>query len=143
MLDYSYIESYKGVHPGKVLQRELARRRMKQNSFAACVSEHPQTINAVISGRRDMNLSLALRSESVLGLPEGFFMILQVFYDISKSKTSNSVHSAPPNVRRVLFWDSDFDTIDWDKYQDYVIDRVQSRGNDDEKKEIMRYYGRG
>lgn len=43
--------------------------------------------------------------------------------------------------RRILFWDTDFDKIDWGKNRNFVIARVIERGNREEQEEIARFYG--
>lgn len=79
----------------------------------------------------------------MLGLEEGTMALLQTFYDIEKQKRKQSTAARPDlsQLRKILFWDTDIDKIDWDKNSAYVINRVFERGNDDEKKEILRFYG--
>lgn len=136
-------EKYKGIHPGAVLERELKKRGLSQRSFALSLSEYPQTINAITKGNRDLNIPLALKIERLLGLEEGTMALLQTFYDIEKQKKKEGITARPDLsiLRRVLFWDTDIDKIDWDKNSPYVINRVFERGNDHEKKEILRFYG--
>ena len=45
-----------------------------------------------------------------------------------------------PRLRRILFWDTDMDKIDWTKQKKAVIKRVRERGNFQEKKEIAEFY---
>ena len=50
-----------------------------------------------------------------------------------------------PNIgilRKSLFWDTDFEKIDWQNHSTAVIQRVFERGNDAEKSEIERFYGK-
>ena len=42
--------------------------------------------------------------------------------------------------RRVLFWDIPFESIDPEKYKRLIIDRVFSRGNLSEFRQIINYY---
>ncbi|HEU4551761.1 MAG TPA: hypothetical protein VFS25_02965, partial [Chitinophaga sp.] len=72
----------KGIHPGIVLERELKKRKLSKAHFAHTVHEFPQTLGAITKGKRNMNTALALRIEKELGLEEGYFMTLQVFYEI-------------------------------------------------------------
>jgi hypothetical protein len=44
-------------------------------------------------------------------------------------------------LSRVLFWDTDYDRIDWDKRARYVIERVVTRGNWSDWLAIKEYYG--
>lgn len=139
----AHIDSYRGIAPGKFIARELKKRDIRQKTLAASVGEHPQTINAIIAGRRDLTVRLSLDIEKELGLPEGFLLILQAFHDIKEEKEKHPValSGKAPAIRPILFWDTDFDKIDWARYKKSVIKRVMERGNEQEKKEILKYYG--
>ena len=134
----------KGIHPGLILERELRKKRLSKGRFALSIHEYPQTLSAIISGKRSMNISLAIRIEEALGIEEGFFMTLQVFYDIKeeKKKLSKKDHPALSRFRPALFWDTSLERIDWNRQKKSVIKRVFERGNFTEKKEILNYYGR-
>ena len=140
----SYAEKYKGIHPGKVLGRELKKRSLKQRPFALSIGEHPQTLNAITHGKRSINTALALKIEDRLGLEEGSFVLLQAFYEIQKEKTREWTNLKTPDfsiLRKSLFWDTDIENIDWEKHYKAVIRRILERGNSMEKKEIIRFYG--
>lgn len=47
-----------------------------------------------------------------------------------------------PNLPRRLFWDWDFDKIDWRKGSSSIIARVLERGNKTEWAELVRFYGK-
>ena len=42
---------------------------------------------------------------------------------------------------RKLFWDVDYDALDWERYADWVIVRVFERGDVDDIRQIRRHYG--
>jgi hypothetical protein len=44
-------------------------------------------------------------------------------------------------LRRILFWDTDFDLIDWERKRVAIIQRLSERGNEIERAEIARFYG--
>ena len=133
----------KGLHPGFVLERELKKRKIKKSRFALSIQEFPQTLGSITKGKRKMNTPLALKIEQALGLEEGYFMIIQAFYEIEEEKKKiNQKRPAISKLRRVLFWDTNFDKIDWELQKEAVIKRVFERGNDEEKKEITRFYGK-
>ena len=44
-------------------------------------------------------------------------------------------------LRKVLFWDTDFEKIDWDQHAAYVIERVARYGFLNEWKNVLDYYG--
>ena len=133
----------KGIHPGLILERELKKRNLSKGQFALSVREYPQTLSAIISGRRSMNTSLAIRIEEALGIEEGFFMTLQVFYDIKEEKKKQAERNRPTlsRFRPALFWDTSLEHIDWNRQKRSVIKWVFERGNFTEKKEILNYYG--
>ena len=45
-------------------------------------------------------------------------------------------------IRKVLFCDTTIDRIDFAAHKPYVITRVCERGNEEEIREIIRFYGR-
>ncbi len=129
----------KGTHPGRVIWYDIKKNHTSQHALA--VSK--QMINAVISGRRDLSVELALKIEKELGYDEGFLAGLQTLFDIEKVKRewSKEQYKTAPDIRRNLFWDYDFDNMDWGRYRKAVIHRVLTRGSEDEQREIARYYG--
>lgn len=138
----SIIHTIKGMHPGAFLARELKLRKLSKGAFAISLQEYPQTLGAITNEKRSMNTPLAMKIEAALALEEGFLMTLQVFHDIEKEKKKQ--HSKTPDLkkfRRALFWDTAFENINWEKHKRFVIERVFERGNDQEKKEIIRFYG--
>ena len=133
----------RGIHPGIVLERKLKERKLVKGKFALSIHEHPQILGAITKGKRGMNTSLALRIEHALNLPEGFFMTLQVYYEIREEKRRLSATNRPDlsRIRPALFWDVDISKIDWQRQRRAVIQRIVERGNEDEKAEITRFYG--
>lgn len=137
-----HLELIKGVHPGLILDRELKLRRLSKSNLAKLLGEHPQTIVAIIKGKRKMNTALALKIEALFDLEEGLLMVLQVYYDIEQEKKKQP--SRVPEIaklRTALFWDTSMGSINWEKQKNAVIKRVYERGNDAEKAEINRFYG--
>ena len=137
------LERFKGIHPGLILERELNKRTIKPSPFALSVDTHRQIFNAILKGKRGIPIPLSLKVDKALGLEEGTFALLQTFYDIQKAK-ENEMSKIYPDlsiVRKILFWDTDIHKIDWVKQYKAVIQRVFERGNDEEKKEIKRFYG--
>ena len=69
--------------------------------------------------------------------------MLQGYYEVELCKKNrlSSLITGIPNIRRILFWDTDFDKIDRRKNRNFVIARVIERGNREEQEEIARFYG--
>lgn len=137
-----FIEKYKGIHPGFILEREFKKRLIRQRPFAISINEHPQTLNAITKGKRNLNTAIALKIEDKLEMEEGTLALLQTYYDIAKEKKKED--SQTPNLsilRKSLFWDTDISNIDWGRQYKAVIKRVFERGNEVEKNEIRNFYG--
>ena len=47
-----------------------------------------------------------------------------------------------PNLHKRLFWELDYEHMDWQKSAELVIERVVERGTPDEWEELMRFYGK-
>lgn len=133
----------KGIHPGIALDRKLKERKLSKGPFALSINEYPQTLGAITKGKRNMNTLLALKIEHALGLEEGYFMTLQIYYEIKEAKRRQNKHLHPDlsRIRPGLFWDTDIKKIDWHGQQLAVIERIFERGNEEEKAEIKRFYG--
>ncbi len=138
----TYLEKFKGIHPGIILARELKKRGLSQRPFALSLGEHPQTINAITKAKRNLPTSIALKIEEKLGMEEGTLALLQTYFDIQTEKSK--IKPITPNlslIRKSVFWDTDISQIDWDKQKNAVIRRIMERGNALEIKEIKRFYG--
>ena len=138
----SCIDIIKGVHPGKLIERELKKKNLTQRTLAEDTDIPYQTINAIIAGRRNLTTEQALLIDQRLGYEEGFLAILQTHYDIRqyKEKQLANLYTKAPQIRQSLFWDVDFDTINWAKYKKAVIKRVLERGSAEEINIIKQFY---
>lgn len=133
---------YKGIHPGLVLERELEKRSLKKRPFALSIGESAQAINNITKGKRKIPVPLALKIEKELELEEGSIVILQSYYDIKLEKEKIKDTPKLSILRKSLFWDTDINRIDWNRQHKAVIRRIFERGNDEERNEIIRFYGK-
>lgn len=134
----------KGIHPGLVLERELKKRNLPKGRFALSLDEYPQLIGDITKGKRKLSPRIALKLDKALGKEEGFFMVLQAYYEIEeeKRKSKQNHHPDLSKLRPALFWDTSLEKIEWEKQKNAVIKRVFERGNQKEKDEIFRFYGK-
>ncbi len=139
------ITKIKGVHPGAALNRELKKRGLESKQFAISLKEYPQTLNAITKGRRRINPALSIKLGKALGTNEEYFMLLQAYYDVEKEKKDLLKLQKKPDlskIRNILFWDTDINSIDWDKQKKAIVRRFFERGNEEEIKEIISFYGK-
>jgi addiction module HigA family antidote len=132
-------EKYNGIHPGLTLERELKKRHLKKGPFALSIGEYPQSLNEITKGRRGLTPALALKLDRVLGIAEDTMYLLQAAYDLKQAKEKE--RRPGPKLRDILFWDTDINKIDWHRQKRAVIHRVFERGNEDERAEVIHYYG--
>jgi len=134
----------KGIHPGLILNRELKKQKLAKVKFAMEINEFPQTLGAIMKGKRRMNPALSLKIEKALGWEEGYLMILQVYFDIEQEKKKQAGNNHPDlsKIRPIVFWDTDITTIDWLKNRVAIVTRIFERGNEQEIREIIRFYGK-
>lgn len=131
----------KGIHPGFYLERELKKRKISKGRLAISVGEYPQTLVAITKGKRRMNTPLAMKLEKELGIEQGFFTLLQAYHDIEEERKRTDPKPDLKKIRKIIFWDTNIDTIDWMKAKKSIIKRVFERGNEMERAEIIRFYG--
>lgn len=138
------LSKIKGVHPGDLLRRELKIEGLKASQLAISIGEHKQTISAILNKRRAVNPKLSIKLSRQFNVDEDYFMMLQSSYDVKIA--SELEMKRTPNldkIRKVIFWDTTFDKIDWDKNKRAIIKRVLERGNDLEIREIISFYSKG
>ncbi|WP_367752716.1 transcriptional regulator [Flavobacterium sp. WC2430] len=136
------IDIIKGIHLGKMVERELKKRNINKRQFALSIGEYPQNLGAIIKGTRRLNIDLSLKIEAELEWAEGFLMTLQVFYDIKEAKKDSSYKPDFSKFRKGLFWDTNFEKIDWKLMKVSIVKRVFAYGNKIEQDEITRFYGK-
>lgn len=51
-------------------------------------------------------------------------------------------NNSKPNLHKRLFWDWNYDAIDWENLYTSVIARVVERGTNEELEELIRFYGK-
>lgn len=139
------ISKIKGVHPGAVLSRELKRRGWESKQFALSLGEYPQTINAISKGRRGINPALSIKLGHAFGTEEEYFMLLQAYYEVGRQRKELLKEQKKPDLdklRNILFWDTDINSIDWQKQKKAIIRRIFERGNKEEIEEIISFYGK-
>lgn len=136
------LDILKGIHPGKIIERELLKTHTSKRQFALSVGEYPQTLGSIIKGKRSMNVDLSLKIEQKLNFDEGFLMTLQVFYDIAAAKKDINYKPDLSKLNKITFWDTTFDKIDWRLMKKSIIQRIFSYGNEIEQEEITSFYGK-
>ncbi len=70
------------LHPGKVLGEELDARNILKKDFALSIEMQAPHLTDLIKGKRHISARLALKLEEKLGIEAGFWLRLQIAYDL-------------------------------------------------------------
>jgi antitoxin HigA-1 len=73
-------------HPGEILLEFLKPMALSQNALARAVHVAPRRINEIVLGKRDMTADTDLRLARYFGVSEGFFLGLQMDYDLMQRR---------------------------------------------------------
>src|SRR5262245_25782820 len=74
-------------HPGEILHKEFLKPMgLSQNALARAVHVAPRRINEIVLGKRDITADTDLRLARYFGLSEGFFLGLQMDYDLMQRR---------------------------------------------------------
>lgn len=75
------------VHPGEVLREEfLMPMGISQNGLARALGVPPRRINEIVHGQRAVTADTALRLARYFGTSEGFWLGLQMDYDLEEAR---------------------------------------------------------
>lgn len=71
------------IHPGRILKRELAARRLSANRLSLALRVPSGRITSILNARRAITPETALRLARFFGNSAQFWMNLQVRYDLA------------------------------------------------------------
>ncbi len=73
---------FMAVHPGMMIKPELQERGITQKVFATMVDVQPSHLSEVLNGKRPLTTEMALKIESVIGIPAKILLSAQTQYDL-------------------------------------------------------------
>lgn len=142
---YEQYLTYHHIPCGAILGRIMAKEHFTQRELASYSGIPYQRINDFIANRRRISPENSLKLENALGIDyQCFFYQIQTNHEIylATRRFSEQIQPDKSNYRKNLFWDTDFDTIDWQRNSEWIIKRVFEYGNQNEIEETIRFYGK-
>ena len=142
---YDQYLTYHHIPCGAVLDRIRKKEHLTQRELASRSEIPYQRINDFIANRRRISPENSLKLERALGVDhQCFFYQIQTNYEIFVATSRLSKQSLPDksNFRKALFWDTDFEALDWQRNSEWIIQRVFEYGNESEIEETIRHYGK-
>ena len=70
------------LHPGEVLDMELAAKNIRKIEFAAQLGMKPGHLSELLHGKRHVGAATAIKLEKLLDIPAEYWMRVQVYYDL-------------------------------------------------------------
>lgn len=143
------ISEIKGIHPGVILNRVLKEKKINKSPFALSINEYPQTLVALINGKRGITASLSLRLGEAMGIDESYFLLLQAAYEIEREKKKIGKPTFP-DISRFSDLNHVVGIVNTDQLKiNYleenkkdIITRVFNSTDEREINNIIRYYER-
>lgn len=78
----------KNIHPGEILLEEFLKPlEISQTKLAIDIGVAPRRINEIVHGLRSVTAGTDLRLSRALGTSEGFWLGLQMDFDLEERKT--------------------------------------------------------
>ena len=74
------------LHPGEILQMELAARNIKKTDFAALLEMKPGHFSELLHGKRHVGAATALKLEKLLDISAEYWMRVQVYHDLFEQR---------------------------------------------------------
>lgn len=142
---YEKYLSMEDVPAGKILEVILKKKNISQKELANMLNEYPQHICAFIKGKRKFNIKTSIAIEKALGISiSGFFFKIQANHEIYNyiMEEERKIHPDLSKLSKGLFWDTRIEKINWLRNKKWVIQRTFEYGNEEEIKEIIRFYGK-
>ena len=142
---YETYLNYHHIPCGAVIDRIRTKEHLTQRELAERSNILCQRINDFIAGRRKISPEQSLKLEDALGIEQkGFFYQIQTNHEIFLAIKRMTERQRPDlsKFREALFWDTDFESIDWQRNAAWIIQRVFEYGNESEIEETVRFYGK-
>lgn len=83
-----------GLHPGEVLELELAARGLKKMNVAAELGIKPGHLSELLSQKRHLSASMALKLEQLLSIDAEFWLRVQSGFDLEQARKKVKMKSA-------------------------------------------------
>lgn len=97
------------LHPGVILKDYLKSLKMTQRELSVKTELNKTIINEIVAGKRNITTNIALKFESIFGLPARFWSNLQLEYDEAVLRLKNKqsikivINNNTQKVRQIKF----------------------------------------
>ncbi len=89
------------THPGSLLKEEIEYRGISQKKLSTQTGISYTVLNEVLNCKRPVSTEYALLLEAALGIEAGFWIKMQIDYDIQTAKRNKTFSERLANVRKL------------------------------------------
>jgi len=131
------IHKIKGTPPAVIIFYELKKTNCSLEQF---MKETGIVVSEGMFDEITPELSAILGDR--FGVDATYFLEVQEKFKKAQKENKEAQAANIPKINRFIFWDTDFDKLDWKRYKKSIIKRIFERGFQDDKKAIISYYGK-
>lgn len=96
------LEPFMPTHPGEVLKEEIECRGISQKELSRQTGIPYTALNEVLNGKRAITTEYALLIEAALGIESGFWLRMQMDYNVQTAKRNKSFAKRLENIRKFV-----------------------------------------
>lgn len=137
------LEKIPGTPPYALIEWLLKKQGITAENFCSRTGIPMPIFQVILDKEKEIDPYLSEALGRGFGTDEEYFLKVQKQWN--KELDYQKMPKPTPNltnIRPVVFWDGDFNKIDWIRYEKGIIQRIFERGNELEKQEIISFYGR-
>jgi hypothetical protein len=128
------IHKIKNTPPSIIIFHELEKTKCSLEKFMESTGFSKETFD-----------NITPEISSILGekfkVSATYFLEIQEKFEKSQKENKNT-KTKIPKINKFIFWDTDFDKLDWIRYKKSIIKRIFERGFEEDKIEIISFYGK-
>lgn len=95
------LEPFEPTHPGELLKEEIECRGISQKELSRQTDIPYTALNEVLNGKRAITTEYALLIEAALGIELGFWLKMQMNYDIQTTKQNKTFAQRLADIRKI------------------------------------------
>lgn len=95
------LEPFEPTHPGEVLKEEIECRGITQKELSRQTGIPYTALNEVLNCKRAITTEYALLIEAALGIESGFWLRMQMDYNVQTAKRNKTFAQRLESIRRI------------------------------------------
>lgn len=127
------IHKIKNTPPSVIIFHELKKTKCSLEKFMEDTGFSKETFD-------DITPEVSLILGEKFKVSATYFLEIQEKFQKSQKESKNT-KTKIPKINKFIFWDTEFDKLDWIQHRKSIIKRIFERGFEEDKIEIISFYG--